>query len=175
MAKTSIIERELKRERLIAKYSKKRQAIKAIIHDPKASAEEIGYTFLPCILAYLHKAPDLIPIENTNTITGIFPNMKFNRKNILMNNDVDAVVVPASALGGSAVLSFIALGKLVIAIEENNTCMKTTMADLNLQSSTNIIPVRSYFEAVGVLAAHKAGINLQSISSQLDPVPVTFL
>jgi small subunit ribosomal protein S14 len=40
MAKTSIIERELKRERLIAKYSKKRQAIKAIIHDANASAEE---------------------------------------------------------------------------------------------------------------------------------------
>ncbi len=40
MAKTSVIERELKRERLIVKYAAKRKALKAIIHDPKASDEE---------------------------------------------------------------------------------------------------------------------------------------
>ena len=27
---------------------------------PKACAEELGYTFLPCVLAYLHRAPFLV-------------------------------------------------------------------------------------------------------------------
>jgi small subunit ribosomal protein S14 len=40
MAKTSIIERELKREKLIAKYADKRKALKTIIHDPKATDAE---------------------------------------------------------------------------------------------------------------------------------------
>jgi len=40
MAKMSIIERELKREKLIAKYAHKRSELKAVIHDPKATDAE---------------------------------------------------------------------------------------------------------------------------------------
>ena len=113
---------------------------------PKACAEEIGYTYLPCILAYLHKAPDLIPIKKI----GI-------DHSVLTCHDVDAVVVPASSIGGSAVLAFLVLGKLIISVEDNKTCMKTTMNDLNIEKSKNIVNVRSYAEAAGILAAHKEG------------------
>ncbi len=40
MAKTSMIERESKRSRLVAKYAEKRSALKAIISSPTASDDE---------------------------------------------------------------------------------------------------------------------------------------
>jgi small subunit ribosomal protein S14 len=41
MAKTSMIEREKKRAQLVAKYAKKRAALKAVINDRNASDEEL--------------------------------------------------------------------------------------------------------------------------------------
>lgn len=41
MAKTSMIERENKRAQLVAKYAKKRAALKAVINDRNASDEEM--------------------------------------------------------------------------------------------------------------------------------------
>ena len=40
MAKTSMVEREKKRQQVVAKYAKRRAEIKAIIRDPKASDEQ---------------------------------------------------------------------------------------------------------------------------------------
>jgi len=40
MAKKSMIAREAKREKLVAKHAAKRAALKAVIRDPKASDEE---------------------------------------------------------------------------------------------------------------------------------------
>ncbi len=54
---------------------------------PKAAAEEIGYTFLPCVLAYLHRTPNLIPAEIDKVDNSI-------ARRVLRGNDVDAVVVP---------------------------------------------------------------------------------
>ena len=41
MAKESMVQRELKRERTVAKYAEKRAALKKIIKDPNASFEEM--------------------------------------------------------------------------------------------------------------------------------------
>ena len=40
MAKQSMIQRELKREKMVAKYAEKRAELKAAMRDPKASYEE---------------------------------------------------------------------------------------------------------------------------------------
>ena len=40
MAKTSMVEREKKRAKAVAKYAKKRGQIKAILRDPKSSDEQ---------------------------------------------------------------------------------------------------------------------------------------
>lgn len=40
MAKVSMVERERKREKLVAKYAHKRSELKAIINSPKSSYEE---------------------------------------------------------------------------------------------------------------------------------------
>ena len=107
---------------------------------------------------------------------------------------VDAVVTPINALGGPAVLAFLAQGALVIAVQENETSMRVTAESLYASSSDNsihssvsksgsksdskggnIVIARSYAEAAGLLAAHKAGILLQSITSRVDPLSVTEL
>jgi hypothetical protein len=99
---------------------------------PKAAAEEIGHTFLPCILSYLRTAPSLIRTashkEDENgdissqdawksrrirDVDGIDSAAHSSESFLLHNSDVDAVVVPVDALGGSAVLSFIAQGENV--------------------------------------------------------------
>lgn len=41
MAKTSMVERDLKRKKIVAKYAEKRAAIKKIIADPKTTFEEM--------------------------------------------------------------------------------------------------------------------------------------
>jgi hypothetical protein len=138
---------------------------------PKAAAEELGYTFLPCVLNYLHRAPKLIKKEDS---------IKYNRH--ICADDVDAVVVPVTALGGPAVLSFISKGKLIIAVESNKTTMKAGEADLfpnriidKSKYNSNIIHVKSYFEAAGVLAAHKAGILFDSIGPSVETIPIKYL
>lgn len=40
MAKTSMVEREKRRERMVAKYAKKRAALRAMVRDPKATDEQ---------------------------------------------------------------------------------------------------------------------------------------
>ena len=168
---------------------------------PKAAAEELGYTFLPCVLAYLHKAPALVPLkddEETEAGGGVKKgsdgdwDVVANRNaNMLRACDVDACVVPASALGGPAVLSMLARGTLVIAVEENTSAMKVTAEDLKLttRSSTdwqekqcvgsngksvfyNVVKARSYTEAVGLLTAHKAGILFESLTTSVPRIPV---
>ena len=55
---------------------------------PKSCAEELGYTFLPSVLAYLHRAPSLKrPDESL---------MKVDNDFHVYSSDVKAVVVPVS-------------------------------------------------------------------------------
>ena len=46
MAKTSMVQREVKRSKMVGKYAAKRQALKAIIVNPKSSAEEVDAAVL---------------------------------------------------------------------------------------------------------------------------------
>ena len=73
---------------------------------PKACAEELGYTFLPCILANLHSAPNLVDlnvVDHEDSVKAGAAPRKFghrlensSRELYLTANDVDAVVVPVS-------------------------------------------------------------------------------
>jgi hypothetical protein len=54
--------------------------------DPKSCAEELGYTFLPCVLNYLHRAPSLVDVENVSGASA--------GAGEISAADVDAVVIP---------------------------------------------------------------------------------
>lgn len=121
---------------------------------PRSAAEELGYTFLPCVLVGLSHAPQFV----------------VNRGNLaslpgdIWATEVDAVVVPATACGGSALLSLSQLPTQIIAVEENQTSMQVSPEHLGIKA----IRVHSYLEALGVLVAHRAGINADALSPSLS-------
>ena len=121
---------------------------------PRAAAEELGYTFLPCVLVGLSRAPQFIISKENYTPS----------PQDIWAEQVDAVVVPASACGGSAVMSFSSLGVRVVAVEENKTKMEVSPESLGIKA----IRVNSYLEALGFLVTHRAGINPDSLRPTLS-------
>nr|XP_016502772.1 PREDICTED: uncharacterized lipoprotein syc1174_c-like isoform X1 [Nicotiana tabacum] len=117
---------------------------------PKSAAEEIGFTFLPCVLAGLSTAPQYLVKGNNFS------------EDCIVAGDVDSVIVPIDACGGDGVLAF-ANGKrhkpLIIAVEENQTVLNETPDSLGIEA----VKVSNYWEAIGVIAAHKAGIDPNSL------------
>ncbi|MEB3180603.1 MAG: DUF3326 domain-containing protein, partial [Nostocaceae cyanobacterium] len=118
---------------------------------PRSAAEEIGYTFLPCVLVGLSRAPQFI-LEGQN-----FPALQGD----IWANQVDAVIIPASAAGSSAILSLTHPGTQIIAVAENTTQMQVPPEALGIKC----LRVNSYLEALGVLVAHKAGIHPTTLST----------
>lgn len=102
------------------------------IVSPKASAEYITPTFLPCVLLGLHNAPTL----------AIQP---FNPSSLSIGN-LDFLVVPHDALGGIPILECVERGIKVFAVKENRTILNVKR-ELFLQKSDimrNIILMDSY-------------------------------
>ncbi|MGF1521978.1 MAG: DUF3326 domain-containing protein [Leptolyngbyaceae cyanobacterium] len=145
---------------------------------PKSAAEEIGYTFLPCVLAGLSRAPQFLTPQNIGsdvtyhvaTISdAMYRNATFSSTD-LWRDRVDAVIAPATAFGGSALLSFSGSRTQLIAVEENHTTLSITPESLGIKA----LRVRSYLEAIGVMAAHKAGISPRALAAQMPSLmPLT--
>jgi hypothetical protein len=117
---------------------------------PRSAAEELGYTFLPCVLAGLSRAPQF----TQQPTQGIWADA------------LDALVIPASCCGGSAVLSLSQTQTQIITVEENSTRMQVYPQDLGLQT----VSVRSYLEAIGALVAQRAGITATALVAAIDPI-----
>jgi len=120
---------------------------------PRSAAEELGYTFLPCVLAGLSRAPRFVDHR------GQWPG------STCWANQVDAVVVPADACGGSAVMSLSQTAR-VIAVGENSTEMDVSPEVLGIQAQR----VDSYLQVLGHLICHRAGISPGALSPQLKPI-----
>ena len=117
---------------------------------PRSAAEELGHTFLPCVLVGLSRAPQFVVDQPAaSAITA---------------DQVDAVIVPATAFGGSAVMSLAPMlarrGGQVIAVGENKTAMAVRAADLGIKA----IAVNTYLEAVGAIAAYRAGVTPKALN-----------
>ncbi|MBE9152149.1 DUF3326 domain-containing protein, partial [Coleofasciculus sp. LEGE 07092] len=121
---------------------------------PRSAAEELGYTFLPCVLVGLSRAPQFV------VKTGNF----LPKLGDIWAEEVDAVVIPASTCGGSALLSFSQLSTQIIAVEENQTALQVPPEPLGIK----VMRVHSYLEALGLLVAHRAGISAESLSPSLS-------
>lgn len=117
---------------------------------PRAAAEELGYTFLPCVLVGLSNAPQfIVNTENHNSLS-----------TDIWADQVDAVIIPATACGGSALLSLSQKRCQIITVAENKTLIQVSAPMLGIPT----LQVNSYLEAVGVLVAHKVGINPWSLT-----------
>ena len=103
------------------------------IVSPKASAEYITPTFLPCILLGLQNAPQF----TTDKEKGI--NIK----------DLSCLIMPHNSLGSSIVLDSVKNNINVCSIKENSTILNIDKSVLNLQN--NIIEFKSYSECLEYL------------------------
>ena len=185
--------------------------------DPRAAAEELGYTFLPCVLIGLSRAPDLVPLvaeplaarhpfsprhvpgdaaergassarpsaertsaertsvewiaertsaerpsaERTSaertfaerTSAAVAPGV--GSTSLLRASDLGAVVAPAGALGGEAVLACAARGVPLIAVASNRCLLRVDGAALGLE----VLEAASYAEAAGLVLALREGLD----------------
>jgi len=161
---------------------------------PRSAAEEIGYTFLPCVLAGLGKAPQFVTptvgqasclsqfvtptVGQASCLSQVLGGQdahptreKFyaNRRDFesqdLWADRVDAVVIPATACGGSAILSLSGRSSVqIIAVGDNKTQMQATPEKLRIKA----LQVNSYLEAIGVLVAKRAGISPASLGADIS-------
>ncbi|MEG4491157.1 DUF3326 domain-containing protein [Microcoleus sp. D3_18_C4] len=161
---------------------------------PRSAAEEIGYTFLPCVLAGLSKAPQFVTptvgqasglsqfvtptVGQASCLSQLLGGQdahptreKFyaNRRDFerqgLWVDRVDAVVIPATACGGSAILSLSGRSSVqIIAVGDNKTQMQATPEKLGIKA----LQVNSYLEAIGVLVALRAGISPASLGPEIS-------
>jgi hypothetical protein len=121
--------------------------------DPRAAAEELGHTFLPCVLVGLSRAPDLVPLVDS-LMRGTAP--------LLHAAQLGAVVAPAGALGGAAVLACAERGIPLISVA--NPCLLEVNAEaLGLVA----IPASSYAEAAGLVLALREGIDPAALTRPL--------
>ncbi|KAL8464852.1 hypothetical protein ACS0TY_034369 [Phlomoides rotata] len=101
---------------------------------PKSAAEELGYTFLPCVLAGLSTAPQYL-VHNSKSLG----------TNGIVASDVDSVILPIDACKGDGALAFASRKTsrpLLIAVEENETVLTDTPDKLGIPA------VRSFLIAV---------------------------
>jgi hypothetical protein len=116
--------------------------------DPRAAAEELGHTFLPCVLVGLSRAPDLVAPEAIGA----------QGPEVLRADQLRAVVAPAGALGGEAVLAAAERGVPLIAVTSNRCVLQVNGAALGLQ----VVEASSYAEAAGLVLALREGLALET-------------
>jgi hypothetical protein len=127
--------------------------------DPRAAGEELGYTFLACVLVGLSRAPDLVPlVPGSSECCGF----QAPAADLLQIGEVGAVVAPAGALGGSAVLACAERGIPLIAVQ--NPCVLEVSAEaLGLP----VLKAGCYAAAAGLLVALREGISPASLQRPL--------
>lgn len=138
--------------------------------DPRAAAEELGHTFLPCVLVGLSRAPDLVALSAGAGRTGAGSHPQrwpaaadpHHSGALLHASQLGAVVAPARALGGAAVLACAARGIPLIAV--NNPCLLEITAEA---LALPAIPARSYAEAAGLVLALREGIDPAALGRPL--------
>ncbi|KAJ4839370.1 hypothetical protein Tsubulata_035767 [Turnera subulata] len=88
--------------------------------------QQIGYTFLPCVLAGLSQAPQYL-VKNAESLV----------EGCLLASDVDSVILPINACGGDAALAFSRSKRnkpLIITVEENETVLDSTPDTVGIET-----------------------------------------
>ena len=121
--------------------------------DPRAAGEELGYTFLACVLVGLSRAPDLVTGDR--------------QPGDLDAAQLGAVVVPEGALGGEAVLACVENNLPVVCVA--NPSVLSVSADA-LGLSQVVLQASSYSEAAGLVLALREGLSPASLGRPLPPL-----
>ncbi len=120
--------------------------------DARGAGEMASASGLACVLIGLRRAPQI----RREAGGGV--------RDIVNVNNLLAVVVPASCLGGIPTIYAQKYGLPIIAVHDNQTILDVTRAKLQFEK---VVEVRNYAEAAGVIMALKRGISLESITRPL--------
>ncbi|MGV3525568.1 MAG: DUF3326 domain-containing protein [Candidatus Sericytochromatia bacterium] len=120
--------------------------------DPRVAAEEIGTTYLPCVLMGLSRAPRFVAYGEGHCRL----------------EDISALVLPADACGGVPALVAAERGIPVIAVAENTTVLQVTLEKLGWQGP-HLHQVANLWEAAGLLLALKQGLDPRLLRRPLAP------
>ena len=118
---------------------------------PRAAAEELGYTFLPCVLVGLSRAPQFVTAPSSSSDS-------------IWSESVDVAIVPYSACGGSAILSLANSPTQIIAVTNNSTQIQVNPEPLGIK----VTQVNSYLEALGVLVSRQAGVDFRALNPSIS-------
>ncbi len=129
--------------------------------DPRMAAEAVSMTFFQSVLKGLQRSPRIVTGREAMGEPGV-----------LTARDVSCLVLPQGCLG-LPTLAALEQGIPVIEVEENSNLMRNDLSTLPWRQG-QFHRVANYWEAAGVLAALKAGIDPASVRRPLAPVPVVF-
>lgn len=124
------------------------------IVDPRMAAEAVSISFLQCILKGLHRSPKIVTDEEA-----------MRHPSTLTASDISCLVIPDGALG-LPTLAALEQGIPVIAVRENRNVMKNDLHTLPWRPGQFTV-VENYWEAAGVMAAMRAGIDPRSVRRPL--------
>lgn len=130
------------------------------IVDPRMAAEAVSTTFLQCILKGLHRSPRIVVDSQDLNAPGVFT-----------ASDVSCLVIPDGCLG-IPTLAALHQGIHVIAVANKNL-MSVDLGALPWQKG-QFHRVNNYWEAAGVLAAIRAGIDCESVRRPISPTSLRY-
>ena len=129
------------------------------IVDPRMAAEAISLTFLQSILKGLQRSPKIVTDPDA-----------MQNQNVITVSDIACLVIPDGCVG-LPTLAALEQGIPVIAVRENKTLMRNDLTALPW-SQGQLHTVENYWEAAGVLAALKAGIDPKAVRRPMTPTVV---
>jgi len=118
--------------------------------DPRLAAEAISFTYMQCILKGLQRAPKIITDRRAMA-----------HSSVISATDISCIVIPAGCIG-IPTLAALAQGITVIAVRENTNIMRNDLTLLPW-ASDQLIVVDTYLEALGAMAALRAGIAVDTL------------
>ncbi len=127
--------------------------------DPRMAAEGVSLALIQCILKGLQRSP---AIKNATNAAG-YPGT-------LTAADLSCLVIPDGCVG-LPVLAALEQGIRVIAVRENRNLMRNDLTQLPWGMG-QFFQVENYWEAAGVMAALRAGIDPASVRRPVLPSQV---
>ncbi len=129
------------------------------IVDPRMAAEIVSVTFLESVLKGLQRSPRIVTGAEAMRHPGV-----------LTASDIACLVVPDGCVG-LPTLAALEQGISVIAVRENANLMRNDLTLLPWTTGQLHI-VENYWEAAGVIAAIKAGIDPSAVRRPVPPVVI---
>ena len=129
------------------------------IVDSRMSAEAISSTFLQCILKGLARSPRIVTDRT-----------ELGRPGVLSVEDISCIVIPDGCVG-LPTLAALDQDITVVAVRENRNIMQNDLSKLPWNSGKFFL-VDNYWEAAGVVASLKAGLDPLSVRRPFKNVPI---